>query len=328
VFFDTQIDGHRFIGHDGATQTFFSKLLLSPGDAFGLFLSVDGSGGARVNRELPRAIIHRYFPPVVNPAPKPAARPADGGDAGFAGVYQISRRADSTLLRLNALANQILVRRHRDGTVTLHGPLWPFGHGTPLRPLAPRMFRDPKERELAFEEGMGEGWRLNIGAPAQQWLPVPWYLDGRLVVPALAASVLVALLDLLLWPVAAVRRRFRRWRGRPGDAAPMPRARLLVRLVLALQLGVVAATVVLFAAGSSNYTLLGDALDPALIALYSGAWLGVLGGLSTVFVTWRSWRQRVGGRWTRVVHGLLAASALTLAWFFVTWRIAGTTLNY
>jgi hypothetical protein len=40
------------------------------------------------------------------------------------------------------------------------------------------------------------------------------------------------------------------------------------------------------------------------------------------------WRDSVGTRWSRVHHTLIAASSVMMAWFFLTFRIAGTTLNY
>jgi hypothetical protein len=62
--------------------------------------------------------------------------------------------------------------------------------------------------------------------------------------------------------------------------------------------------------------------------IYALAWLGVLGSLSVVWVAWRFWRDGVATRWGRIHHTALAASAVVFAWFALTWRIAGTTLNY
>jgi hypothetical protein len=36
----------------------------------------------------------------------------------------------------------------------------------------------------------------------------------------------------------------------------------------------------------------------------------------------------VGGRWSGIHHALIAASTVMIAWLFVTFRIAGTTLIY
>jgi hypothetical protein len=135
--------------------------------------------------------------------------------------------------------------------------------------------------------------------------------------------VLVGLLTLIAWPIAAI---VRRWRGqRWSEDASVRRSHLAARLVLILQLFVLVAVVVLFVAGTANPTILSDALDPALVVLYACAWLG---GFGTLWIAWQFWRKRIGGRWTRIHHTLIAVSAVTLAWFFLNWHIAGTTLNY
>jgi hypothetical protein len=77
-----------------------------------------------------------------------------------------------------------------------------------------------------------------------------------------------------------------------------------------------------------NPTILNDALDPALIALYACAWLSVFGSFIALWIAWQFLRKRVGGRWARLHHYLMAASTITFAWFFLNWHIAGTTLNY
>ena len=88
------------------------------------------------------------------------------------------------------------------------------------------------------------------------------------------------------------------------------------------------AVAALFIAAIANPTILSDALDPALVVLYACAWLSVFGNVGTLWIAWQFWRKRIGGRWTRLHHTLIAASAVTLAWFFLNWHIAGTTLNY
>jgi hypothetical protein len=65
-----------------------------------------------------------------------------------------------------------------------------------------------------------------------------------------------------------------------------------------------------------------------VLALYALAWLGVFGAVPTLWAAIRFWRQGAGSRWSRIHHTLIAASTVMLAWFFVIFRIAGTTLNY
>ena len=78
----------------------------------------------------------------------------------------------------------------------------------------------------------------------------------------------------------------------------------------------------------ADLSVLGEALDPLLLARYALAWLGVLGAAFVLWAVVRFWRDRVGTRWSRIHHALIAASCVMLAWFFVVFRVAGTTLNY
>jgi hypothetical protein len=203
----------------------------------------------------------------------------------------------------------------------------PFGvAGQSFQSIGQRQYRGPGGREIAFEEVPGQAMQLNIGPPLLQWQRVPWYIDIRLVAPAVITSVLVAALTLIAWPIAAI---VRRWRGqRWSEDASVRRCHLAAGLVLILQLLVIVAVAALFVAGTVNPTILSDALDPALVVLYAGAWLSRLGAFATLWVAWQFWRKRIGGRWTRLHHTLIAVSAVMLAWFFLDWHIAGTTLNY
>jgi hypothetical protein len=120
------------------------------------------------------------------------------------------------------------------------------------------------------------------------------------------------------------RLRKRRWSEDSGDR----RRHLAARLVLLVDAAVIVATGALVARSGADPTVLNDALDPLLLLLYAFAWLGVLGAIPAVWATVLFWRNGVGGRWSRIHHTLIAASSVMLAWFFVTFHIAGTTLNY
>jgi hypothetical protein len=80
--------------------------------------------------------------------------------------------------------------------------------------------------------------------------------------------------------------------------------------------------------GTIDPRILNDSLDPLLLALYALAWIGVLGAIPTVSAAALFWRKGVGSRWSRIHHSLLAASSVMMAWFFLTFRIAGLTLTY
>jgi hypothetical protein len=154
---------------------------------------------------------------------------------------------------------------------------------------------------------------------------VPWFLDVRWIAPALAASLAIFLPTLLAWPVVVLWRRWRRerWSEDRGDRGGY----LAVRLVVLVD-AVAIATAAVFFAGRADLTILNQALDPLVLLLYALAWLGVFGAALTVSVAALFWRKGAGSRWSRIHHTLIAAASVMLAWFFVTFHIAGTTLNY
>lgn len=325
VFTDTTLEATRLIGHGGGTMSFFSALLLSPENGWGLFVCYDGAAGPNALANLLRGFGQRYLSGSPEQS-SPVAAARSESTRGILGVYQTSRRADSTMVRVLALTSEILVRSASDTAITMRGAVLPFGTGPTYREVGERLFRGPNGIKIAFERTPSHATQLNIGPPVMQWQRVPWYLDVRLVAAAVFASVLVGVGTLIAWPIAAIlrHRRGQRW----SEEAWTRHYHLAARLVLILQIVVIIAAAALFVAGSVNLTILNNDLDPVLVVLYAGAWLSVLGAALTLWIACRFWWGRIGGWWTRLHHALIAASTVTLAWLFVNWHIAGTTLNY
>lgn len=325
VFFGTKIAGHESIGHDGGTTTFFSDLRIFPEQGIGVFVSRDGIGEIRNFREIPypaTAIAKRFLPKAPEAADARAATLPS--DPGVAGIYHSSRRAESSLIRFNDLVTERVVKIDGAGNARSYSAIWPFGDGRMLKRVARNLYETPEGGRNAFVDDSGSEsyWAV----PALRLQRVPWSLDARWIVPAFLVSTAVVLLTLLAWPVAALWRYWRnkRWSQDGGDL----RKHLAVRLVLLVDAAAIVAFAVLFIMGSIDLTLLNDALDPLLLALYALAWLGVFGAILALWAAARFWRQGIGSRWSRVHHALIAASCVMMAWFFLTFHIAGTTLNY
>jgi hypothetical protein len=151
---------------------------------------------------------------------------------------------------------------------------------------------------------------------------VPWYLDVRLIAPAVVTSLLVALLTLLSWPVENILQR----RRRTAQSEAITLMYLGSRLVLIADIAVVAILAALKLYDDAS--IFPEALDPVIIVMYVLAWIGAFGALSTVWVAVEFWRNRIGGRWSRIHQMLIAASAVVLGWCFIAFHVAGTTLNY
>jgi CubicO group peptidase (beta-lactamase class C family) len=328
AFFGTKVAGRDSIGHDGRMLTFSSELTIFPEQGVGIFASLNGIGEiteVKDLRDIPRpvaAIAERFLPKAPEAADMRAT--AFSGDAGVAGIYHSSRRAESSWVRLNDLFFQTLIKVDNAGNARVFFALWPFDELTRLKPIERNLYEGPTGGRTAFIDDAGS--ESYLAAPAGLLQRVPWSLDVRWVGPAFAASATLALLTLVAWPIGALWRywRKRRWSPDSGDR----RKFLVTRLVLLIDVVVIVATSALFTMHAADPRITDDALDPLMLALYAIAWLGVFGASLTAWSAVTFWRKGVGSRWSRIHHTLIAASAVMLAWFFVTFRIAGTTLTY
>lgn len=246
------------------------------------------------------------------------------GNANAAGVYHRSRRTDSSWLRMSDLIAQSVVKVDASGNLRTFLAICPFCGGKTYKRIGRSLYEGPVGERVAFVDNAGpEPYFSQPGIRAQR---APWFLDVRWVAPALAASVVIVFLTLIAWPIVAL---WRHWRKRRwGMDKGHRRNYLAMRLVLLVDAAVVVATVLLFTLSALDPTILNDALDPLLLVLYGIAWLGVFGAIPTVWAATLFWRRRVGGRWSRIHHSLIAASSVMLSWFLLTFHIAGTTLTY
>jgi CubicO group peptidase (beta-lactamase class C family) len=331
VFFGTKVAGHDSIGHGGATMTFFSDLKFFPDEGVGIFVSRDGMGEITGLEDFakmpdPATVIAEGLPPKASEATV-AGTTILSGDAAVAGTYHSSRRTESSFTRLSSLLSQRVVRIDSVGNVRLFFAIWPFGDGETFKRIEGNIYEGLGSARIVFVHDVGSEAYIasNITASSTRGQRVPWSLDLRWMAPVLIASTGAVLLTLLAWPVAALWR----WRRRRQWSADRREVRnfVAVRLVLLVDLVVIAAIAVLFAMGS-DLTIFDAALDPLLLGLYGLAWLGVFGAILAVWAAIGFWRHGVGSRWSRIHHALIAASSAMLAWFFLTFHIAGTTLNY
>jgi CubicO group peptidase (beta-lactamase class C family) len=323
VFFGTKVAGHDSIGHGGATMTFFSDLKFFPEQGVGIFMSRDGIGEIKAANEIPDlalVIAERFLPKTPQRADARAA--TFPSDASVAGIYHTSQRAESSFTRYKALVSQRVVKIDGAGNVRLFFAIWPFGDGETLKRVERNLYERPSSVRVAFVDDVGSESYLAV--PALRLQRVPWSLDVRWIAPAFVLSTAVVLLTLLAWPVAALWRHWRktRWSQDSGDR----RKYLAVRLVLLVDAAVIVAAAVLFSL--TDLTIFNDALDPLILVLYALAWLGVFGAIPTLWAATLLWRNGVGSRWSRIHHSLIAVSSVMIAWFFLTFRIAATTLTY
>jgi CubicO group peptidase (beta-lactamase class C family) len=325
-FYEREVRGIHFVGHRGDTSAFQADLLFHPETAFGLYVAYNGEANGNPRDDLERALVDRYFAVPARVASAVAPRPADA--AAIAGWYERTRRADSNLFSVEELFTQRLVSANADGSITTANAGWfvKAPASVTRREIGPNIFEDPTGDKWAFETKQGglEILEYSDGTAARE--RVSWYKVADFVQPLMAASLVVMAFALLSWPGAALLRRAGIIRP-PADSS-IRRSMLFVRLVLCVDIAVAMAVILLVQADWDHRQIFVDALDPWLVALYAAAWFGVLATPIVIWIAYRSWRKPGIVIWTRVCDTLIATAMLFAAWFAVTWRIAGTTLNY
>lgn len=319
VFMASKVAGHDAIGHDGGMIAFFSDLKFFPKQGVGVFVSLDGLGDIKEPEEFPDPVrvIAKHFLPKM---PEDAVLPSD---AAVAGVYHESRRAESSFLRFVDLASQSVITVDRAGNAKLFSAIWPFGDGKVVKRLGQNLYEFPGGLRLTFTDAGPDSYFSWVVMRMQR---VPWPLDARWIAPVLIASSAVVLLTFLAWPVGVL---LRCRRKEPWSLGSSDRRKYLaVRLVLLIDTIVMSTYAALWFVGGDDLTILNDALDPLLLVLYALAWLGAFGAIPALWIATQFWLNGGISLWSRIHHALIAASIVVIAYFFITFHIAGTTLNY
>src|SRR6266487_2289416 len=113
----------RVIGHGGDTVYFHSDMVLVPDTHVGYFISYNSAGknvgGGR--GEVLRAFANRYFPNPGEPKVDVDPNTATTDGRAVSGVYEVTRRGETTFLRLLALLSQFSVSSDKDGVLTIEG---------------------------------------------------------------------------------------------------------------------------------------------------------------------------------------------------------------
>lgn len=326
-FYEAPRNGRRVIGHGGDTQAFHSDLKLFIDDGVGVYVSLNSAGRPGAARTIRNALFEqfadRYFPTA--PLSEPTAPTARAHGAMLAGVYENSRRAETTLLSIGALFGQLRVSVRPDGSLTVDGFRGPNDKPKVWREVAPFVWRDIDGQDrLAAKVAGGKVVAISTDpvSPFMVYQPAPWWRSAVWLVPSLAAGLGVVALAVLAWPIGAVL-----WRGR---AAVVERrgaviARWAVRFWAIVTLAATVGWAVVLDGAVRDLTEFSTALDPWLAGLEVAGVLvlaGPLVALWAMLANWRAgWRGRLWGL-------LLLLAALPIAWIALVFRLVGAGANY
>lgn len=333
-FYEKQVNGRRGIGHGGDTQGFHSDLTIFPDEGVGLYVSLNGNGNAgqsfAIRLRLLEEFADRYLPAVqADVVPGVDADTARAHVELVSGTYISSRGSFTNFLKLAGLLGQTPVGMTPDGKLSF--PLMDgIGMGVfDWVEVEPFVWQDRySSQRVAAEVVNGRVVRLSadIVSPVTVWVPASPAGSAALWLPLLGLSVLIILLQAVLWPVRQlVRRKF-------GAAIALQGVHLAAYRGTGLfAWGVVFAVagwVLFVVTASGDATMLGGPLDWLLNTLLIvlplsavGLALAAAAHLILSFGQKRSWFAHIG-------RLLLLLSAMVLIWIVFSNNLYGFDLQF
>lgn len=340
-FFETNTNGRQVIAHLGDTQGFHSSLHLFMNEDVGFYVSFNGGGRQGAAGTLRNAVFEdfadRYFPSDLKNGPNDG-QTADGKVAPelakkhaemMAGIWQVSRRSESSFISVAGLLGQMEISVGPDGELVIPSLLGKGGAPRHWVEIAPFLWRDlNSEDRLAavVEDGKVVRWSVDPFSPFMVFEPIPAHLSSSWILPLLYISLAILALTFLLWPVAAlVRRKYAAPLAVTGKARLGYRlTRIFAVLVLAVLVGWAIAISMMF----SDLDTMTGAFDGWLWLLQIAGLIAFVGAVIVtgwnMFLTWREGRHWTAKLW----NTLLFLAALMVLYCAFVFKLMAMTVNY
>ena len=331
-FFETNVNGRQVNAHLGDTQGFHTSLHLFMNEGVGFFVSFNSGGKEGAAGTLRGTLFHdfadRYYPAERHDA-RVDARTAEQHAAAMAGNWLVSRRWESSFLKVAGLLGQPTVSTDDNGYMVVSNLLGP--NGVPRRwvEIAPYVWRDrdgPDRLAARLVDGKPVRWSMDFMSPFMVYDRVPAGDNAAWILPAVYASLAVLALTFFFWPTAwFIRRRYKSELAVTGTARKAYRAtRIMAGLTLAL-----------FAGWMAVLTIMLE--DAALLNASTDVWIWLIQIASAVILfgavgisgwnAWLTWRD--GRKWTRKLwSALVLFASLLLLYVAHTFGLLAMTVNY
>jgi CubicO group peptidase (beta-lactamase class C family) len=323
-FYETWRNGLRWIGHEGDLVAFHSLFMLEPSKKLMLFISYNSTrGGDRPRPEIIDMFTDRYFPGEAKQSF--VAQPREELTA-IEGVYQSTRREDSTSVKLLSLLSQRVATVDKMGALHLSNIKDLRDHPIKWKPIGKDLWQemDGQRKVFAIRDPSNHVVRLAYDFAGVQAQRVPWYEHKGPVQTAVVASLLVLLAVILAPVIRQARRMFLSHRPPPS---PQPGTQWLPRIT---QVAALVWLILFIGVGAALVTLGGDDSMPPTSA--AGKYLVLMNFVTTialglslfvVFSAIRSWSRARLRHVTRVKYTVIAIACLFLSWFSLHWHFLG-----
>lgn len=325
-FYEETRNGHRIIGHGGDLTYFHSDMHLVLDQNLGFFVSYNSTGKGDVDPRTPlwHAFLDRYFPVAAQESGSTDKPAIDS----VTGKYLSSRRAQTTILRsLWFVLAEATVAPAADGTIQVDSMKDLNGQPKRWQPIGNMTFREAGGQELLVFKPDSSG-RLEMISedPVEIFQRVPWNQNKTVLTFVLAFIAVVFALTLLLWPVAAL---LRHHYHRQLELTPAQRKfRALVKIVCAIDLGVLVAFCAILVWGFSSLSAFSDALDPWLRLLQVIFVIGIIGSIAMIYGACQLWRTGSKKVWASIYAAGLVVACVFFIWLVAISRIVQASLKY
>lgn len=331
-FYEQNYNGRRAIGHGGDTVWFHSDLHLFIDDGVGMYISMNSSGIGPAVQHIRGALFEKFADRYL-PGPTLDGEVDESTAAEHArmisGVYENSRRMDSSFFRLLGLAGPVKVTPNPDHTISVSMARNLAGAPIKWREVEPFVWRDVDGKNLlAAQVKDGQVVRFSFDglSPFMVFDRAPAYRSPAWLVPSLTIGLIALLLTSLAWPVSALARRHY---GVPyhltGEDA---KAHRWIRIAATAAVALFVAWATTAGMMISNLNLLKPSMDPWLWFLQLASLIVFVGGAALGL--WNAWVVVRGTRkwYTKVWAVVLALSLLVLLWVAVTCHLIAFDVNY
>jgi CubicO group peptidase (beta-lactamase class C family) len=317
-FYESNINGHRVIGHGGNTLFFHSNLSLFIDDGVGVYLSLNsagkGSGEVEVHRAVSEGFADRYFPSAALQPTLPHNAANDA--SAIAGEYRSSRRSASNFLSIANLGWPINVAVGENGTVTFMDKKYLH-----IGPLLWRTVDGKNRLAAAMSDGKVKWITTDAYAPIIVFEPLPASQSASALIPLGIGALAVVLIAAASWPIAAALRRHYRQplllRGQARTSYRLSRFFATALLGLIILWGVILNKMIMVIFPPDSVII---AMQIGLLVCVSGMAISAIWLIKTV--------PKPRGFGTSLFGFLLIAASAILLWIFSVFGFFNFTSNY
>jgi len=226
------------------------------------------------------------------------------------------------------LVGQFKVSSNKEGVLQIEGMKNQSGELKRWREIAPLIYREIDGLERI-------GFRRDASGAVGEMLPfptiyegqrVPWCASKTFIGLLMGGSLLLALLTVLLWPVAVmIRKRYQR----PLFSTKSDRVLyFLSRIVCLTEVVFILAPIVALSQGLEHIVILGDAINPWLQAFHVIGWILMAGVVLLIIAAVRFVRLPGHGLWFRAHAILLAMGGIAFGVFAWQYHLLDASLKF